>query len=207
VHFATRAEEPLANRCSALCAEEERCSRGGKAAQDRRVSSGRAADFILADAADNEAPLRLVEPRRQHRPHPPATRGAHGLVVELEHHPVVACLGFPASGRSVEALEIGLRDRLEIRHDDARNAAGLEHAVAFTQQAQAVLGIEVLEHVRGIDGAEMAVRERQRLGEIVRAHCRRGWGCVKVDPVRMERRSAADVEQRAHAGLMAMRPV
>ena len=58
----------------------------------------------------------------------------HGLVIQLQHGPIVICLVL-----RIERREIGARDPFQIGNHDANDASGTEHPMALREESAGML--------------------------------------------------------------------
>ena len=63
-------------------------------------------------------------------------------------------------------LEVEPRDLFEVGHDNPQDAAGTKDPKAFADQPAAFFHIEVLQHMRMVDGIEAGVRTGQPAADV-----------------------------------------
>ncbi len=75
--------------------------------------------------------------------------------------------GRVAGKRAIEVFQIKAGNHFKVGHDDAEDAARLQHTMALAQKSGRGGPGKMFEDVRRIDGFEHGVAERKRLAQVV----------------------------------------
>ena len=88
-------------------------------------------------------------------------------------------------------------NRLQIRHRQPEHASRAEYPPTFSEQRSGLWATQMLEHVRCITGLDFFPAEGQSFGYVPGSDLRVDGPHVEVDPRRMPRRTATDVDEQA----------